>query len=178
MKYRALFAGIALAGVTCAFQTYAGDIPPEIVTKCAADWGTDYSMQVWCRDEQMNALQKLRAQDAPAQASDSAFNSALVSAAIEEVKGLLKEGGRKRVYSVMKTCFRDMASLSDYQRCDTFKAVLIFYHSDKSGPMAMAPLINLEAQEGRRHFGERSKLSLNWQPAVFGVVLREKKSFP
>lgn len=37
--------------------------PPEIVARCAEEWGTDYRMQIWCREQQMEALENLQRMD-------------------------------------------------------------------------------------------------------------------
>ena len=41
-------------------------VPPEIARDCAAKWGSDYDMQVYCRNKQMKALRTLQDQDRPA----------------------------------------------------------------------------------------------------------------
>ncbi|QEN84751.1 hypothetical protein FZC33_00205 [Labrys sp. KNU-23] len=42
---------------------FAQQVPPEIARDCAKKWGTDYEMQVYCRDQQMKALRQLQMQD-------------------------------------------------------------------------------------------------------------------
>ena len=37
--------------------------PPEIVARCAEEWATDYRMQLWCREKQMEALDQLQRMD-------------------------------------------------------------------------------------------------------------------
>lgn len=34
--------------------------PPEIVARCAEEWGTDYRMQLWCREKQVEALEQIQ----------------------------------------------------------------------------------------------------------------------
>lgn len=56
---------IAIFLSVVASPTKAQTVPPEIAQRCQAQWGTDYRMQLYCREKQMEALKKLQSQDGP-----------------------------------------------------------------------------------------------------------------
>lgn len=52
---------------------HAETVPDDIKAKCAKDWGSDYKMQLFCRQEQMKALKLLQDQDRPSVADKTNF---------------------------------------------------------------------------------------------------------
>lgn len=61
--------GVLLTAAT----SFSEEIPEEIKAKCAQDWGSDYKMQLFCRQEQMKALKLLQDQDRPSVADKTNF---------------------------------------------------------------------------------------------------------
>lgn len=53
-RYIALLSIILSAGIS-----HAGDLESDVKSMCAEQWGSDYSMQQFCRDKQFKAAGKL-----------------------------------------------------------------------------------------------------------------------
>lgn len=77
----------------------AQTVRPEIAQECAAKWGTDYEMQLYCREKQMEAWEKL-------QNSNSLLNPpAMVSMIISKDRILQKAFSKISLFKKMEIQF-------------------------------------------------------------------------
>lgn len=97
-------AAIVLFSATSMAQT----VPAEIARGCAAKWGADYEMQLYCRNKQTDALRKLAAQDAvQAPAPNAEQGNDYFTAGWWVVYGSVKQGvNDPRVFNAMQKKLR------------------------------------------------------------------------
>ncbi|NTH51603.1 hypothetical protein G6L09_11540 [Agrobacterium rhizogenes] len=168
--------------IVCASSSvFAGSVPSEIVSKCAAEWGTDYRMQVYCREKQMDALRQLQEQDhdAPVAKRRHPLDNQLVIRAVKESKGILQKGSIPALVKAMNGCLKTMKTVSQFQRCSTFGSVLIFYRTQETGPASMEAILQASSRASTRVFGEAGdEMALQWVGTIGGIVTRELRGFP
>lgn len=88
-------------------------VTPEIASMCRDRWPTDFEMQAHCRDQQMNALREIQAQD-DAAAGDYWIPAEL---AIDHAIEAYHEGGIEALEDYAAMCYDRVATVPFYLAC-------------------------------------------------------------
>lgn len=83
---------LGLLGVALTMPTLATaePVPAEIATHCAEKWGSDYEMQLFCRERQMEALSKIRQSNLEAVMAQFPSKSIVVDENRNSAEGILR----------------------------------------------------------------------------------------
>lgn len=144
--------------------------PPEIARECAAKWGTNYRMQIYCREKQMEALTALKAQDAATAERIELYPDA-VAGGILSAKKAIKLGGLKGLNRELDDCYKHMLAYWQYQRCLTIASFAMFEADTKTGTNSPNETAERSWKEGRRVFGSiGARNALDWIGTISGMV--------
>ena len=154
-----------------AFQSpaFAEAVDQAIAAKCASRWPDDYDMQLFCREKQKNAYDKLQKQDAVAKSKNDGEEGVVhtttlygktIDDAVSAAAEIFKEGGFDALNVATQKCYDESNSSDNMAYCITLDSyAVVVSGSDKGRNNPIIAAMRAIA-EGKKFFSSETVTSI------------------
>jgi hypothetical protein len=147
-------------------ETVAQEVLPDIARDCEAKWGSDYEMQLYCREKQMEAYNKLnRHMPERSRIGELTTNeiylikrySETIDSAIQEALKINRRGGLTQLNSSVDKCYKDANNKDNMAYCITLDNFAAILNGDKASfRNSVVDTAIRVVTNGRRFYGNQA----------------------